>query len=231
MKRFRPALLFFVLLVAVPVVVLAIQTQRAQIFVGITIFVTPAPLAYVHRSPAVADPQMTKVITTLREVALGTHPFRAQNVRYIGDVVAQSQGAIRVEATVTPNPNATLLVSNQTGVTISQTAGTTQAYSCIYSVTVDTTVTNWTLNHGLYSDFYALSGSHFAGGLVANNSYLSTPHPTATPFVVYSDDGNAWATLSTGSASKTFCVDLTVTIPSSTPGGAYESNATYTLLY
>jgi hypothetical protein len=106
------------------------------------------------------------------------------------------------------------------------TAGTAVTQPCIYTVTVHTTVTSWTLRQGLSGDF----ASGFPGTDLANNSYLqgATPQPTSTPFVVYP---TSWTVLASSGGIKTYCVDLTVTVPAAVAGGAYSTNAVYTIYY
>jgi hypothetical protein len=146
-------------------------------------------------------------------------------------MVAQAQSAVRVQANVSPNPNATLLYSNIPAVTINQTAGTTASTSsCVYTVTVDTASTiAWTLDDGLSGNFT----TSWPGGDLANNTYLQSgaPQPTATPFVVYASNNNTWNPKEKSSGMQTYCVTLTLTIPATVPGGAYSTNAIYTLYY
>lgn len=189
-----------------------IQTQRDQIAVYILVNVTPAPLAY---EPA-------------RE-ARGSAAF----VDFVsGDLVAQVQKAVRVQANVSPNPNATLLYANTPAVTINQTAGTTATTpACVYKVTVDTpSTTSWTLDDGLSNDFITTT---WPGKNLANNTYAdgATPQPAATPFIVYSTNNNTWNPKEKASGMQTYCVTLTLTIPATVPGGAYSTNAIYTLYY
>lgn len=232
-RKFHPAALFFAILIGIPIVCLAtIQQTRDQISVNITIFVTPNPLGYAPRQQLGSEAIVASSKMNPSEPALAYH---AESLSFdLSKAVAASpnQGAIKTEAEISPNPNATLLYSNSPGFSASQEAGTTVVYSCAYTVTVSTTQTSWTLDHGLFTDFAQNGGSNsFPGGDVANNSYIATPRPTATPFVVFNDDGNVWAQLGVNGGIKSYCVDLTVTIPITTPGGTYSSNAIYTLLY
>lgn len=233
MIRLRAAFITFGFLALIPIIVsAAFQTQRAQIEITITINVTPNPLGYA--TPGAASDTSGRVIAaTLRlNRSEAASQYRAESLSFASNVVAQNQGAVKVEASVSPNPLGTLLYSNQTGVIISQEAGTTVVYPCEYTVTASTTQAAWTLDHGLFTDFILGGGSaSFAGGNVANNTHLATPRPTATPFVVYSDDGGTWTAAATGAHAETFCVDLTVKIPIATSGGTYSSNAVYTLFY
>jgi hypothetical protein len=220
MSRVRSWFFALLALAAAPLVVQAsIQQQRAQITVNITIDVTPAPVSMRLRRSSRDE--------TARDIAA---TFHTESVAFVSpDTVAQNQNAVKVEASVGANPNGNLLYSNQTGVQISQTAGTTVTYPCEYQITVNTTVTSWSLDHGLYSDFESGTAS-FTGHDLSNNSYLSTPHPTYSPFVVYSD-GQNWALLQANGGTKTYCVSLQVTIPATAAQGTYSSNAVYTLLY
>lgn len=228
MRRF---LLFFAIVVAVPVVCQAtIQQQRDQISVSIIIDVTPAPLAF--QGHVTHDGAGIVARLTLDRAAKPFGTLRAENLAYLSsNAVAQNQGSLKVEAEVSPNPNATLLYSDIPGVEYTQTGGTTVEHTCAYTVTVHTS-TSYTLDHGLFTDFaQSGGGASFAGGNVANNTYVSVPQATATPFVVYSDDGHVWAKAATGAAVTTYCVDLTITVPSTTAQGTYSSNAVYTLFY
>ncbi len=200
------------------------QMQRDQISVAVVVNVTPAPIVY---APAAGQTSAVAASVTLREAKGSAQNVDAFELRG-GDLIAQTsqQKALKVTAQVTPNPNATLLYSNLPSVTMTGTAGTTITQSCIYTITVHTTITTWTLRHGLASDFT----TSFAGTNLANNSYIqgATPQPTSTPFVVYP---TGWAVLDSKGGIQTYCVDLTLSIPSSVPGGTYSTNAVYTLYY
>jgi hypothetical protein len=206
-----------------------LQTQRDQIAVFILVNVTPAPVGY---KPVPAGPM--RIATNVSEIARGSSRFvDAPNID-LGSAVAQSQAqsAVRVQASVSPNPNATMLYSNVPTVTINQTAGTTATTpTCVYTVTVHTaTSTSWTLDDGLSGDFIT---TNWTGGSLANNTYIqgATPQPTSTPFVVFTTDGSHWNQKANGSGMKTYCVTLTLSIPASVPGGAYSTNAIYTLYF
>lgn len=198
-----------------------IQQQRAQRAVYILVNVTPAPI--VMRENAT----QTVALTASLHARGSSENVDAYSVN-APLMLAQNtpQQDVRVLAGVTPNPTATLLTTNQTSVTFALTAGTSQTIPCAYQVTVDTGITLWTLRHGVSNDF----ASGFPGGDLANNSYnvTSTPNPSATPFVVYP---NPWAVLATAGGVQTFCVGLTLSVPSTVPGGAYSTNAVYTLYY
>lgn len=233
MTRLRRAMLLFAIVAALPVVTDAlIQQQRAQIQVSITINVTPNPLGYAA-PPSAAGTSVNGIVARMMVNAKESPShYHAESLAFAsGRWIAQSQGGIKVEATVTPNPNGTLLVSNLPGVQFSQEAGTTMTYTCAYTVTVTTTQTAWTLEHGLYSDFSGFSGS-FTGHDAANKTHLSTgtPQPSYTPFIVYSD-GQSWVIAASSGLTKSYCVDLQVTLPISLAGGAYGTNAVYTLFY
>ncbi len=234
--KLRAAIVAFAVLAMLPLVAQALlQQQRAQIGITIIINATPNPLGYV-RAPGASD---TIVATaTLR----GAPPaieraFEAQQLHFMptssGTLVAQAhEKSVRVEAEVTPNPNATLLTTDAPGSTVvlSAEAGIATHFACVYHVKVDTTLTGWTLKHGLSADF-AGTATSWPGGDVANNSYLATPNPTSTPFLFYSTDGGVWAVLQVNSGIQTYCVDLTIDMPIATPQGTYSSNAIYTLYY
>lgn len=203
------------------------QTQRDQISVLILVNVTPAPVVYApaHQVPA-------RISARMLSRARGSSGLVDVSNFQLGNAVASSQSAVRVQANVSPNPNATLLYSNTPAVTINQTAGTTATTPvCVYTVTVDTlSTTSWTLDDGLSGDFITTT---WPGKDLANNTYLQggTPQPTATPFIVYSSNNNTWNPKEKASGMQTYCVTLTLTIPSTVPGGAYSTNAIYTLYY
>jgi hypothetical protein len=205
-----------------------IQSQRDQILINVTVYVTPSPIAYQPAVVAAAEPQRAPALAAhfaLR--AKGSAPsVDSEVIQGQTTLVAQAQSAVKVQAVVTPNPNATLLTSNAMGVYLSGIAGTTVKQSCIYTVKVDTTVTAWTLREGLSGNFTSI----FPGSDLANDSYLqgNTPLPTSTPFIVYP---TTWTNLAASGSTKTYCVDLTVTIPGNVPGGTYSTNAVYTLYY
>lgn len=209
-----------------------LQTQRDQIAVFIQVNVTPAPLGY-HAAPSSADGSL-HITARMAARARGASAEMSgiPNFTIGGNVVAQAQSAVRVQANVTPNPNATLLYSNVPVVTINQQAGTTAATpACAYTVTVDTPSTkSWTLDDGLSGDFIA---GTWPGKYLANNTYLQsgTPQPTATPFIVYANNNSVWNPKEKSTGMETYCVTLTLTIPASVPAGAYSTNAIYTLYY
>lgn len=207
--------------------------QRDQISIAILVNVTPAPVAL--RTIPTSDQSARTIVAHIS--LRGASPaiervFEAQSLQFEPgsyEVAQTNQKAVKVEAEVSPNPNATLLYSNQNSIVVNAVAGTTVAVPCAYQVTVDTTKTYWQLYDGLSNDF---AGS-FPGGDLANNTHLSgaTPQPTATPFFVYPDNSDRWALRVTSGLQKTYCVDLTLSVPVSVAQGAYSSNAVYTLYY
>lgn len=233
MKRVRISIALFAALILVPIVVQAFQSQRDQIAVTIIINATPNPLGMVG-PPAPATAIIAKASLEGAPPAI-ERAFEAQQLHFVSSgkavLVAQVQKSVRVEASVSPNPNATLLYSDQNAVVVNAEAGIATAFTCVYHVTVHTTITSWTLKQGLSNNFSDGAGNSFNGNTVANNTYLSTPHPTATPFVVYANDGGLWSNLDVNGGIKTYCVDLTIDMPITTPQGTYSSNAIYTLYY
>ena len=207
-------------------------TQQDQISVTILINVTPAPV--VLRAPQTSAPSPYGIVASLsldRRAPAGLRQaFRAESVRFSPELVAQAMptahGSVNVQAEVSPNPNATLLYSDQPFVSINATAGTTVTLTCAYHVTVDSTK-SWQLDDGLSANF----SSTFLGGDLSRATYLAPPAPAPTPFLVYATDGNKWALIETGNVMRTYCVDLKVAVPLNVPGGAYSSNAIYTLYY
>lgn len=198
-----------------------IKTQQDQQSVYILVNVTPAPVVY----------RPIDLAARFADRARGSAAsFDA--LQHI-ELVAQAQPTqqpLYVQAEVSPNPNATLLYTNQSSVVINAVAGTTWSQSCAYTVTAHpTATTNWYLDDGLSGDF----SSSFPGGDLENDTYVSTatPQPAATPFVVYPTNNNAWYKFATGTGVQTYCVDLKLTIPTSVPGGAYSTNAVYTLYF
>lgn len=226
---FRRFFLAFVVLALVPIAAPAILVQqRDQIPVTIIINVTPNPLGY-NAAPGGA----AGIIASLS--LHGRHGsrrrFQAESLHFSSGApveVAQHQAPLKVEANVSPNPLATLLYSDTNQVTVNATAGGGPVkITCAYHVTVSTTVTYWQLKDGLYSDF----GTGFPGGSVSRVSYITAPAVSPTPFPVYLDNGHVWASLDTNKLAKTYCVDLSVTVPGTVAGGQYSSNAVYTLYY
>lgn len=203
------------------------QTQRDQISVLILVNVTPAPVVY---EPPASAP--LHIAAHMLGRARGSDNFVDVPDAGLTNMVAQAQSAVRVQANVSPNPNATLLYANAPAVTINQTAGTTATTpACVYTVTVDTApTTSWTLDDGLSGDFI---NTTWPGKDLSDNTYLQagTPQPAATPFIVYANNNNTWNPREKSTGMRTYCVTLTLTIPSSVPGGAYSTNAIYTLYY
>ena len=223
MKRAQRSLLFaaFLVVTAIGVALATFIQQRDQIAVTIIVNVTPAPRMAADLPSASSGSRIRAAFTVDRHRSLRAGALSLNNL------IAQSQQDVRVEASIQPNPLGTLLYSNLNSVTLNATAGTTVVLPCAYTVTVDSTQSKWYLKDGLYQDF---SGS-FPGKSLANNTYISAPQPTATPFFVYSDDGGVWYQVATNGLKQTYCVDLTLTIPVSVPGGTYSTNAVYTLYY
>lgn len=237
MIGFRKLFVLFAILAFVPIAAQALlQSQRSQIAVTIVINATPNPLGMVGPpAPASAIAVTARLHNAPADVER-RFEAQAQQLHFVprdSMVIAQAnvQHSVRVEASIAPNPNGTLLYSDQTAVMVSAEAGIATTVTCAYHVTVHTTVTNWSLKHGLATDFADGTGDTFLGGYVRNNSYIAAPNPTSTPFVVYADDGNQWATLQVNSGIQTYCVDLTVNMPIATPQGTYSSNAIYTVYY
>jgi hypothetical protein len=246
MKRIRPYLLAFALLALLPLMVDAsIQQIRAQVPITITLVVTnPLGLA---APPATSSNLGIALRTVLNKNESTAGRYEAQNLSFVGpdvvgpDVVAQAvkQGSVQVRASISPNPTGTLLYGGCTaqpvgcsGVTIPVNAGAVTTVTCAYTVTVDTAITNWSLDHGLFTDFEnVMTGKvSFSGTLMHNNSHVATPLPVYTPFIVYSDGSN-WTLLQANGGMKTYCVDLQITVPNSVLSGTYASNATYSLYY
>ncbi|MEO9264008.1 MAG: hypothetical protein ABI282_07920 [Candidatus Baltobacteraceae bacterium] len=226
----RRYFLAFAVLVALPIVASAFVSQQDQISVTVVVNVTPAPVSMLPRG-ASADGSGIVAQFSVAGHRIFEKEFSAQAIHFAPNLVAQAvptgQGAVKVQAEVSPNPNATLLYSDQNVVVINATAGTSIVVPCAYHVTVDTKKTYWQLEHGLSNDF----ASSFPGNDLANNTYVAAPNPTATPFVVFADDGGKWSLIATSAGAKTYCVDLTLKIPVGVAQGAYSSNAIYTLFY
>jgi hypothetical protein len=220
----------------VPATALALQSQRGQI--GITILVNVTnPLGYKHQ-PGATDTNTIVASAHLHGAPLAIErAFEAQQLHFVqraaSTMVAANTGGVKVEAEITPNPNATLLTSDAPGyaVTLNATAGVPMTVTCAYHVKVQTTVTNWQLKHGLSADF-TNGVKSWNGSYLSNNSYSGgTPLPTSTPFTVYADNGGSWAILGNGSLTQQYCVDLIINVPTSVLTGTYSSNAIYTLFY
>ena len=203
---------------------LAVQ-QRAQWTVYILVNVTGLASVPVPTRAHSADSIAARF--TLR--AKGSQPnVDSEALNGMTNLVAQSQQSVRVQAEVTPNPNATLLVTNSQNITLSGTAGTTITQSCAYTVTSNAAaISSWSIKQGLYNDFITTT---WPGKDLANNSYIQTgtPQPTATPFIVYPTN---WTVMASSANTKTYCVDLTLTIPATVTTGAYSTTAVYTLWY
>jgi hypothetical protein len=199
----------------------AFITQRAQRSVYILVNVTPGPYGYVNPSDLFDTKKIARGSAMYTDVV---NPPGAQ-------VVAANQGSLRVEAHVTPDPNATLLYANTNAVSMSGTAGTTVTQACAYTVTVQTAVTSWQLKTGLASDF----ASGFAGGNLYFRFYDTpggTPPASYTQFTVYPTTGqNAWQPMTSAGGTHTYCIDLNLNIPLNVHSGAYGTNAVYTLYW
>lgn len=227
---FRRYFVIVGVLAALPIVASAFVSQQEQISVTIVVNVTPAPVAMLPLRTGL-DGRAIVADFSIQGHRIFEREFSSEAIHFAPKLVAMAvptgQGAVKVEAEVSPNPNATTLYSDQNVVTLNATAGTSITVPCAYHVVVDTTKTFWQLEHGLSNDF---AGS-FPGRDLANNTHLAAPNATSTPFVVYSTDGGKWALIASSSGAKTYCVDLTLTIPIGVAQGAYSSNAVYTLLY
>ncbi len=208
-----------------------IQSQQAQIAVTIVVPVAGTPIAYVpHHAPAQNGAPTIASIAFRRTTSALHRPFRAEALQFDTGTVAQAQvqNPLLVQAEVTPNPKGTILVSNSPSYTFNPgvAPGSTVHVTCAFTVTVNM-ATAWSLEEGITSDF----STTFLGKDLANDTYknATTPLPTSTPYIVYADDGKVWSGLASGTAITTYCVDLTVTVPSATTDGTYFTNAVYTL--
>ncbi|TAM59686.1 hypothetical protein EPN52_07045 [bacterium] len=237
MKTTWPRTAMLLLLVAAGAVAFAqgdarafgITAMRAQKSVYVLINVTPSPIVYRPRSTPHGHGG---------HYAFGLAAARAstREAGWVADTdpvqVAQvsAQGAVPVQANVTPDPTSSLLHTNTAAISLSGTAGTTIKAACAFTVTVGTTAPSWTLYTGLSADF---AGTTFPGSDLAYNMYVTTPASpeTYTAYVVYPDNNNNWAVATPGNSPATYCVDLQLTIPGSVPGGSYSSNAVYSLYY
>lgn len=245
MKRMRLFLVLFTLAAAMPVIVDAsLQSQRAFITVNIALNVfnvlgMRAPGA-TNSGSAIAARLIVNKDEDPRNYANAESLSFSDGQFVGGQVVAQAvkQGAVEVRASISPNPQGTLLYASCTGipvgcpgVTENVTAGTQSTIACAYDVVVDTTQTAWTVEHGLVTDFEnTLNQVAFSGHLLYNNSHIGAPLPVYTPFIVYSD-GQSWIVMGASGGMKTFCVDLQITVPNSVLTGVYNSNAYYSLYY
>ncbi|GAC1408190.1 MAG: hypothetical protein NVSMB64_16080 [Candidatus Velthaea sp.] len=199
----------------------ATQLQRAQIGVAITVNVTPGPFGYrVNSRP---HEQLARAIS-----------IRAGAPR---EIIAQSssQGAVPVQANVTPNPNATLLYSNTAAIQLSGTAGTTISKLCAFTVSIGTSIiSSWTLDTALSNDF--IDPSQWNGNQLSYNMLVSpvvsrpSPEPS-TAYYVYPDNNNNFAVAAHSGYVLTYCVDLFLTIPVTVRGGVYNTTAIYALYY
>lgn len=192
-----------------------LQTQRAQRFVSITVNVTPGPYGY---APAGGSGTLQIALAHKRGRGAEREELLAQ---------ASVQHAVPVEANVTPDPTAALFGVTPNSVTLNVKAGNSVTVPCAYQVNITTTVTLWTVDTGLATDFTP----SFSGTALAHNSYYATPRPTSTPFTVYPDNNNAWSIMDKSGGSKLYCVDLTLNVPITVLGGVYTTTAVYTLFY
>jgi hypothetical protein len=247
MKRLQllliPAGFVMLALVLAQPVKATISTQQAQIAFTIVVDVlaptaspTPLLLGYVPRQAPATGARPAISAVSFRHITPDLeHGFHAENLQFEGESMlvaqAQVQHSVLVQAEVTPNPKATILYtdvagSSSTSVTITQTAGTTEQWPCIFTVTVDM-LSTWILDEGISNDF----DTAWSGKDLANDTYVqaATPKPTSTPYVVYADDGKVWSQAATGTTKTTYCVTLTLTVPLATTAGDYSTNAIYTL--
>lgn len=203
-----------------------IQTQRAQQYVAITVNVTPGPYGY---GPAGSGHVGEIAYAHKHGRGGGADDALAPTLSAAPRLIAQAsvQQSVPVQANVSPDPMAGTFAITPNSATLSVQAGNSVTVSCAYQVKIVTTITLWTVDVGLANDF---SGS-FNGNNLAHNSYLATPKPTATPFIVYPDNNNAWAIMDKNGGNKTYCVDLTLNVPITVLGGVYSTTAVYTLYY
>ncbi len=239
MRHLRTLFVLVTIFALVPIAAQALlQSQRSQVAVTIIINATPNPLGMVGPPAPASAIAITARLHGAPANVERAFEGEAQQLHFTPRdpvMVAQTsvERGVKVEASVAPNPLGTLLYSDQNSVTLNAEAGIATAFPCVYHVTVHTTQTGWTLKHGLSNNFSDGAGHSFIGASVANNSYIppAAPNPTATPFVVFQTDGGVWAQLGVNSGIQTYCVDLTVTMPITTPQGTYSSNAIYTVYY
>lgn len=207
------------LLCALPVAAqAAFQQPRLQTVVNIQINVTN-PLG---RLPVPMESPLPYIIG------------RAESLHFSGSqVIAQAQKAVRVEAEVSPNPNATTLYTDQTSIIINATAGQPITLTCPFKVFVNYSTAAWNLRDDLYTDFIGSAGGSMPGGTLQRDYYITPGSPVNAPvaFNVYSDNGGNWTSIESSTGSKVYCVNLALTVPTSVYTGTYSSNAIYTLYY
>jgi hypothetical protein len=215
----------------------AISTQQAQRMIYILVNVTPGPYGYV--------PPNELLSPNAGRFGRGSSSFvDALPPATSTQVVGATQGAMRVEASVTPDPTASILYTNTTTVTLNAQAGGASAIvPCAFTVGLKAARTPWTLKSGLASDFSNGSGATFPGTDLFFDTYGAAdppgpaPGPATGPWTAYTvytsaSGNNSWYTL--GSSSVTpykWCVDLKLTVPVNVISGVYSTNAVYTLYY
>lgn len=146
-------------------------------------------------------------------------------------VVAATQGAAKVQANVTPDPTANLLVLNNASYAINQSRGSTVKYTCAFTVTTTNTVTGWALDDGLASDFTAGFPAADLGWAIYANPGTPPAGETFTAYQNYYTANNTWQLTTRGNNSASYCVDLQLTIPMTVPAGTYSVTAVYSLYY
>lgn len=145
-------------------------------------------------------------------------------------LVAGTQGSVKVNANVIADPNAGLLVLNQTTYSMTQTSGTTVTYSCPFTFQVgEPSTTSWSVDDGLASDF----GSGFPAADVAWTTYKAPGPAPASPvwtnYINYYTNNNNWQQTAHATGPLTNCVDLRVTVPAGLAPGQYSATAVYSL--
>jgi hypothetical protein len=192
----------------------AFQTERAQRYVSLQVTVLAPPVVLLPRIGGLA--LITPSSWLLPRAT----------------TIAANQGAAKVNANVIADPNANLLVVTPSAIPIqmTQTAGTTATYSCVFTVAVNYSATPWTLDDGLTSDIT----TNLPATDLAWSAYTSATAPspeTFTGYYNYYTNNKVWQVTATSSGVKKYCVDLRLTVPSNVAPGTYPVTAVYTLYY
>ncbi len=211
--------------------------------IALTVVVTPSPIVYVPEQAV----GLTHVAAPSPRVIADREAFdaRVRSIQFLdstlaydpfslGDMVAQTppQGSVKVQFTVKLDPTYQYFhLIPKTSTLNAGYGGNT--FTCAFEVFAYYPRT-WYVTDDVY-------GSNTSGGTAGLNGFPTYNYPTAslllwlaegntTSFAAYANGGvNQTSFTGAAGASKTVCIDLSLTVPNSVAAGSYPVTLNYTL--
>jgi hypothetical protein len=213
----------------------ATTTTLTQKQVVITIVITPPPSAYHQSGPPLAPFFADRIAALFGPVAAPAPPAAA---RFADDkgaarpviVAAATQGNVPVAINVKTDPTGQYLhiVQNQT--TLNAGYGT-NTFTCPYSVYGYWTA-GWHVNDWIYGTATSGTGPWPGYNYPTTSNLAWKAEGVTTTFTAFSNSGSPGQTTFTGptGASKTVCIDLQLTVPTTVAPGTYQVPINYQMI-